>query len=198
MATEIYELKVSFFQAGQYAQVVFHEKIVDPTEANDYLVAGQLLNALDDGVPSWLLRLQQMMSTECYISSVRAKRIWPTGGNSAVQFFQVGDVPGQVAEEIEAQQTAMVIIWLSDTTPDITGRNFIPGTPDDALEASRWEADAYTRANNFIAKHLPGFSVAAGVFEPVIFNRATHVARLMSHGYLSPKPGTLRKRELAI
>lgn len=198
MATEYFEFKVSTVQAGQHAQCVFHYRIIDPTESNDYVLASQLLQALDDGAPSWLTEFRDMMSDDAFISSVRAKRLKPLYGNSAVQFFQPATLPGTVALPCEALQTAAVIVWLSDTDPSDTGRNFIPGVPSDALDASRWDAAHYTRVENFIAKHLPGFSVAAGIFEPVIYKVSALTGRLMSHGYLSPKPGVIRRREVPI
>lgn len=199
MANEYYELDVGFSCAGQFAMCVFHYRIADPTEPDEYEVANQLINALDDGGgTAWIVRLMQMISEDAFFSSARAKRVAPTGGNMAGQTFEATDFPGAIASEIHTQQVSACLIWVSDGTPGVSGRNFIPGVPENALDSSRWEAAFQALADVFIAKHLTGFSVAAGIFLPVIYDRVAKTGIVPDNGYLSPLVGTQRRREIPV
>lgn len=199
MANEYYEMDVAFSSAGQLAMCVFHYRIADPTDPDEYEVASQLVNAIDDGGgTSWITRLMQMMSEDAFLSSVRAKRVAPTGGNLAGQAFEPTDFPGAIASEIHTQQVAACLIWVSDSNPGKSGRNFIPGVPENALASSRWEAAFQALANTFIAVHLTGFSVAAGVFLPVVYDRVAKTGFVPDNGYISPLVGTQRRREIPV
>lgn len=199
MANEYYELDIGFSCAGQFAMCVFHYRIADPSNPDDFEVAQQLINALDDGgATSWLFRLAEMMSDEAFISSARAKRVFPSGGNMAGTTFETTDFPGQITSPIHTQQVAACLIWVADGTPGVSGRNFIPGVPENALLSSRWESAFQTIANTFIAKHLTGHSVAAGIFLPVIYDRVAHNGPVPDNGYLSPLVGTQRRREVPV
>lgn len=199
MANEFYQLDVGFSCAGQFAMCVFHYRIADPTEPDEYVVAEQLIDALDDGgATAWILRLMQMISQDAFFSSARARRVFPAGGNMAGQAFGPMEFPGAVPVEIHTQQVAACLIWVSDGTPGKTGRNFIPGVPESALVSSRWQAAFQALADTFIAKHLTGFSVAAGIFLPVIYDRVAHTGIVPDNGYLTPLVGTQRRRELPV
>lgn len=197
MAIEIYELRLSIISAGMHSQCVFHYRIDNTGDENDFNVASQLRQSLDDGAPGtvWIVKLQSCMSEDAYISYVSARRIASTGGNASPQQFAPADFPGLVAEEIHTQQVAGVLIWLSATEIENTGRTFVPAVPESFLESGRWTAAAYTAYEDFITKHLTGHSIAAGVCLPVIYDRVAKTGRILQNGYLSAKVGTIRKRE---
>jgi len=200
MANEYYQLDLGLNCAGQFAMCVFHYVIADPTNPNEFEVAGQLVTALETGGPpvSWISKLQVILSNEAFISSARAKRVAPTGGNTAGQAFLPTDFPGDELSPIHTQQIAAVVIWPNDTEADAFGRNFIPGIPESALVAGRWEGPFQTLVDAFITKHVVGHTVAAGIFLPVVFNRTTHLGDVINAGYLSPKVGTQRRREVPV
>lgn len=199
MATEYFQLQAHFSCAGQFAMCVFHYRIIDPSESDEYLLARQLIEAIDDGGgTSWIMRLMQMQSEDSFLSSVVAKRVAPTGGNTAAQPFVPTDFPGAIGVEIGTQQIAACLIWIADGTPGESGRNFIPGVPEDALISSRWTEDFYDLADVFIAKHLTGFSVAGGIFLPVVYDRVAETGFVPDNGYLSPLVGTQRRREVPV
>lgn len=200
MATEYYQAIVRWIVAGQRAENVFMYRIINPTEPDEWLVAQQLGAAMEvHAAPTdWLSRLRNLLSDEAFLSSISIKRVAPTGGNTAVAVYEPTDVVGNVAFPVETQQNAACIIWVNETTADITGRNFIPGTANSEYLKSRWKDTFETKVGLFIATHLPGFSVTAGHFDPVIYNRDTKVGLLMTNGYLSQKIGTQRRREVPV
>lgn len=200
MATDYYQVNVRFICAGQPAEIVLHYRIIDPSNSDEWVVANQLGAAISEfnDPTDWLSRLLNLMSNEAWLSSIRIKRVAPTGGNTASDSWLPDERPGNVEAEIDAQQVAACVIWCNETTADKTGRTFIPGISTDSTDQSRWP-DAYiTNVNLFIAKHLTGFTVTAGIFEPVIFDRTAKTGLLMTSGYLTPRIGTQRRREVPV
>lgn len=197
MAIEVYELVANFFSGGEPCSCVFNYWIDNTGNVHPYTVASQLRQAIDDGVPpaTWLSRLVNCLSNEAYLSYVSARMVNPAGGQASVQRFPPTVFPGGVLEPIHTQQVCGTLIWVSTTEPENTGRNFLPGVPETFLTGSRWQSDAYDAYELFAAQHIAGFSVAAGLFLPVIYNRTAKTFRPISNGYLSPMPGTQRKRE---
>lgn len=199
MADEYYELKLGVVSQGQFALCVFNYRIANPGSADDWLVADEFYQALDDGgATSFLNRFRNMMSTGAFVSSIRVRRVGPTGGNTAGQTFEATDFPGTIASPIHTQQIAACLIWVSETTPGQTGRNFIPGMAEISLDESRWSDAFKALAALFIEKFRTGISTASGVFVPVIFDRVAKTGPLINNGYLSPKVGTQRRRELPV
>lgn len=199
MANEYYQLSVGINAAGQYSELDFVYRIADPTEPDDFVVASQLVAVLDDGVAlSWIRRLFDCMSADCFLSSVRAKRVAPNGGNTASAIFEATDVIGDLSGDLGTQQTSGCLIWVNETDPDRTGRNFLPGVPEDMVDAGRFDIVYKTAIGLFVAKHITGFTVAAGIFLPVTFDRVTKTGLVVQDGYLSPRPGRQRRRELPI
>jgi hypothetical protein len=135
------------------------------------------------------------MSNDGYVSYFSARKLSPTGGNSANLQIEPSQYPGLVSADIHTQQTCGCIIWASALKPENTGRTFLPAVPKTFLESSRWQPAAYTAYDAFVEKHVTGFSILSGVLLPCIYDRTLLSGRNIAHGYLSPKPGTLRKRE---
>lgn len=199
MATHYFNLDVSYVCAGQYAMNRFDYRIIDPSTTDDWVLAKELVNVIDDGgALSWTTKNNLIRSNQSFISAFRARQFAPTGGNTCSFVAEPSNFPGARLSGINTQQIAACINWIPTTSGPKMGRNFIPGIPEDALLGSRWEDDYVTAVDEFIAKHLSGFSTVSGVWEPIIWNREDETAALMSEGYLSPKPGTQRRRETPI
>lgn len=201
MATEIYESMVSFQLGRQYAAIVQHWKIVDPTLPNDFLVARDLVNAmfLEGAAPTrYITRLKNLLSEEVYISAIRARRIHPTGGNTFVRWFQSDAQVGARDGQPHTQQVAACIIWLSSADTNLTGRTFIPGISEDDLDGGRFTALYQVETNNFVERVKAGFAPSAGLFTPVIWRRGPKVGVQIDDGYVTPHVGTQRRREKPI
>jgi hypothetical protein len=200
MAEVIYELRVGVIAAQQYALNVFHYYVTNPSIADDFVMASDLRQSLDDGgaPTSWIYKFQQMLATDAFVSSVSARQIWPTGGNASPQAMEPTDFPGAFPSETSALQLAGRINWFSEEAPNKVGGNFIPGVSVAAITASRWEADYKTAADNFIAKHITGHTLPGGTALPCIWDRTNEQFYRIIDGYLSVKPGSMRRREKPI
>lgn len=199
MATEYYSLTLGYNVAGQYAANVFHYRIEDPSDPDEFECAKQLALAIDDGAAlSWTTKLQAMLSDQAYISSIMTRRAFPVGSNTARQQFETDDFPGAIASPVHTQQVAACIIWVSESTPGRTARNFMPGVPETALDSSRWTDAFQTLVQAFITKHITGFSTPVGIFIPCIYDRTTHTGPTVGDGYLTPLVGTQRGREVSV
>lgn len=200
MAEVIYELRVGIMVAQQYALNVFHYYVDNPSIADDFTMADDLRQSLDDGgaPTSWMYKLQQMLSSDSFVSSVIARQIYPTGGNSSPQAFEATDFPGGFPGDASALQLAGRINWFSEEAPDKVGGNFIPGVSLSAILASRWEEDYKIAAAAFIAKHITGHTLPGGTALPCIWDRTNSLFYRIIDGYLSVKPGTQRRREKPI
>ena len=200
MAREYYELGVRIIVRGFPMECVFHGFIDSPSVANEFEVASSIVAAVDDGGPpiGWIYRLVLLMSEEAYVSTIRCRRITAGGGNTSAAFFQEADFPGAVEGAVSATQTAGCVIWNSDEATDKTGRNFIPAVSVESIENGRFDAAYQTAIDDFIAKTITGFAVSAGTFLFCFWNQEDEVGYQITGGYLSPKPGTQRRREVPL
>lgn len=200
MAMNYYQLRVHARCAGNFAECVFVYMINNPTEPDDWALAAQLNAVLDDGGPgvSWISKLMALMSEDTFLTTIWCRKIAPGGGNTAVISFAPLTILGTFAGTVGAVQVAACINWVNETPDTHMGRNFIPGISEGALEGSRFTSTYQTAVNAFIAKHVVGFSVAGGIFLPCIFDREAETGVRADDGYLSPKVGTQRKRELPV
>lgn len=200
MAEVIYELRVGVIAAQQYALNVFHYYVDNPSIADDYTMASDLRQSLDDGGPptAWIYRFISMLATDAFVSSVSARQIYPSGGNASPQAMEPTDFEGAFPGETTALQVAGRINWFSEEAPDKVGGNFIPGVSATAISASRWEDDYKIAVNAFIAKHITGHTLPGGTALPCIWDREAEQFYRIIDGYLSVKPGTIRRREKPI
>lgn len=196
MPDQILELRVNGFAGRDFCQTVFHYK-TDAPDADDFQEAGKLIGALDDGVnPNvWLTRFLNCCSDAYNLTTLSARRVNGTGGNTWVTRLPGSGLPGNESGPAHANQAAGVLIWIADPEPENTGRNFMPGVPESFCEGGRWTAAAYTAYEAFITFHLAGLTVGGDFFQPVLWDRLAATSRDLEHGYLSPKLGTLRRRE---
>jgi hypothetical protein len=90
------------------------------------------------------------------------------------------------------------MIWTNAEEPDVTGRSFIPGVSQSDIAGGRFSTDFYTRANDFIARHQVGLNISAGIAYFGIYQRVPQTILNITGGYLSPKVGTQRRREVPL
>jgi len=195
MATEIFEVVTSFVGAQQYAAIVQHEKIVDPI-SGDWDTAAQIVEDMISGgvAPFLLTRLSELIAEDTFISSLRCRRVFPAGGNTAVQVFTAAAFPGGAAGPVHATQVAACIIFPSEAANGLHGRNFIPFVSESDLDENRFTDDFKTRVVAYATRLAAGGSITSGDYTPVIYNRTLHTSFDLVNAYLSPKPGTQRRR----
>lgn len=200
MATDIYRTDVTMDMQGQMASIVQTWKCIDPTSDNTMLIANNLINGLLDGIfpIGYINRLRALLSEDTFISSIRATRIFAGGGTGAVQVFQRDEHVGTIESTYHTGQLAGVVVWVTSSRPEVTGRNFIPGVPESMIEGGRF-IDAYrTAIDNFVLTSITGFTTPETLFTPVVWDREAEAFYDIDDGYLSLKPGTQRRREKPI
>lgn len=195
MATHIYQATFGFVGVQQFAAIVQHFKIEDPT-ASDWDTAFQMVaNMIDDGGLTSLVQvLADLISEDAFISSLRIRQIRPTGGNTAVQVFLSTDFVGTRVGEIHASQVAATLIFPSEAADAKFGRNFIPFISEDDLDGNRFTNDFKDAAIAYAAKLTGGGSITSGDYLPVVYNREDFTSFLIENAYLSSKVGTQRRR----
>lgn len=197
MAKQYYDLTVNVNVAGFPMANVFRLFIEDPSVSNEFEVAGSIINALTVGAgpTAWMFRYRALMSEFAYVSNILCRRASNGGGNTAEAILQTDTLPGLAEGDVMASQVAACVIWLNDDLPHRTGRSFIPAVSVDDLDGGRFTTDFQTRCDDFIARHLSGFAVAAGTALFCTFDSEFNIGYQISGGYLSPKVGTQRRRE---
>jgi len=197
MAFQYYDLTVNVNIGGFPMANVFRLRAEDPTEANEFSQAKQIINELSVGAgpTAWLFRYRAMLSEMAYVSNILCRRASTGGGNTAEAVLQIDTLPGLAAGDVAASQVAACLIWANDDIPDKTGRTFIPAISIEDIGNGRFTSDFRDRAEDFIARHITGLATAGGTFFPVTFDSEFDVGYEITGGYLSPKVGTQRRRE---
>lgn len=199
MANYYYEQRLRIMCASQFAECVFNWVGDLATPPSKTEAASQLNSIWEVGggtAPMFLLR--SLLSDECFVSSMRCRQISPAGGNTVSQTFEALSFPGLVASPVTTQQIAACIIWINSVTPDRTGRTFIPGVPNNAIESSRFTSGYATAVATFANRLLGGLVVALGTFNLVTLDRVTKTGPIVENQYLSVKPGTQKRREVSV
>jgi len=197
MAKQYYALEVRTVVAGFPMANAFTLFIDDPSVANEFLVAQSIINELSVGAgpTAWLFRFRALMSEQVYISNILCRRMSNGGGNTAEVILQTDTLPGLAPDVPVATQAAAVAIWTNTEQPNHTGRTFVPGISKDDLQDGRFIGTFQSRFDDFIARHVAGLNVSAGIAFFCTFDREFNVGYQIIDGYLSPKVGTMRKRE---
>lgn len=199
MATEYYRTVLSFVCAGQFAQVVQHWGIVDPTNPNPFEVAQSFVEAFEaDNAGGFAPnRVQAILSADCFLSSLRCRRISPSAGAEAIRVFPPTMFVGDFASTVESAGVAGCSIWIPSSEDGSTGRTFWPGVAEIAIDGGYFTS-AYENAMNALITEIVdvGIITPPGTFLPYL-KKGPLVAPTFSaifSGYLSPSPATIRKR----
>jgi hypothetical protein len=201
MAVEHYEVVISATLAGQFVQTVQHVKATIASPVNAF--ASALLIAQDIATNGIIDAWCDMLPGDWVGSSIRVKKVDGSGGPTAIVL--VGDwsqAVGQRAGGISSAQVNPLIIWIGTTTPDKTGRLFVPGVAEDDIDNMIIVAPLLALYQTFISAWIAGGTVG-GVdsYHGCIVRRTTgappHVfasGDLIFAGQVSPLIGTQRKR----
>lgn len=187
---------ISMVCAGNYAVIVQHWRINDSIIPGQFGLAKSLRDALIAPVSgdSVCEMLAACMGDDCYLSGIRVKEFSPLVATStAVVLLPTTDFPGDFGGTIDAAQVAGCVIWVPSTATAESGRNFLPGVSEDAIESGLF-VDAYRDAlGPYVDAMLAGVVGTAGTFE-FCLRHTPNTFTPIAHGYLSPTPGTIKKR----
>lgn len=126
MSVSVYRLSIQYNTAGQYAQNVLHYQFDDSLFTNSVLAAAALNNAWNTHCAG---ALKDCLSTHTQILSLKSRKLTGGGGFEAVRLGVAGDI-GTRTGDLSASGLAPVIRFITNATPPITGRIFLPGISD--------------------------------------------------------------------
>jgi hypothetical protein len=201
MAVEHYECVFSGTLAGQFVQTVLNVKATIAVPVNAFATA--LLIAQDIAANGIQSSFAACLPVDYLFTSLRVKKIDGSGGPTAIVLVSdFTDPAGVRAGSISSAQVNPLIIWIGTTTPDKTGRTFIPGVSETDIDDMILVAGLITAYQAFIADWIAGGTIG-GVddYHGCIVHRTTgappHVfssGDLIFAGQVSPLIGTQRKR----
>lgn len=126
MAAHTYRLTISYNVAGQFAQNVLHYRFEDGAFSTTVAAAAALNNAFNTHCSG---PLKDALSLHVQILSYKSRLVDSHGGFEAVLLGVAGDV-GNRAGDLSASGLAPLIRFITNATPPVTGRMFLPGVSD--------------------------------------------------------------------
>jgi len=198
MANHRLEVATSIQCGYDYAMIVQHFGVDNPTETNPFKLAKEVLTALGTpGASDYVDLLSPLLGNDCFVQAMRVRQLAPTSGQTAVKVYDPGDLPGS-GNPHESSQVAGCVIWLTAADAGLNGRTFLPGVPQGRVQlgrfASAYKVDLQAWGDAVIA----GYSFASGMLLPYLKHGGPAVYTRIVNGYLSPTPGTQRRRLVPI
>lgn len=198
MALRYFESMLSTICGGQYCATVHHFALDESSGPADDFVIAQQINTMwtdEDLLQEYMTMLAE---DDCFASSLRTREVGAAGGNTAVETFSKTDYPGTFSGGVQAFQVAACFIWVTTGSDNVVGRTFIPGISTEAVVEGRFSPSFKTAANTFGDNYITSKSISAGPVVPIVFNRTLHAGQAITGGYVSPKVGTQRRREMPV
>lgn len=181
---------------GDYTGVAHHFNVVDPAISDPWLLAEQLRQELEgSGASAGLFApLQAALANDCEIQSLRVRQIYPTPGPTNVKVYGVGDYPGGFGGDVESNSVAGCSIWVTGAQLGLSGRTFWPGVSNDAISNGRFTAP-YVVAIRDVIDYLKANIVGTSeTWRMELRTRIGNIYNDVVEGYLSPTPGTMKRR----
>lgn len=196
MADQFYESVIGFNIGGNYAAVVHHWVGDDGGGETAFEAAEMLATALetDWGASSALFELiTAIMAEDCFISSIRTRRLSSGGGATYAKLFTTTDWVGVFTGNSDSAGVAGCMLKFTSTNPKIQGRTFWPGVSEEALLDGRFINDYHSAFLDVMIRFLDTFTETI-VFSARLKHGAIPSYTALSALELSPTPGTIRRR----
>lgn len=196
MATHVHRNVIGLNIGGNFAAIVQHFSIVDPSETNGFLLAKDLVIAQE--APSagdpYIQAICEIMATDCFVSSNRAAQLTPTLGTLYARSFAPDAFPGALAGETDSAAVAAVLTTIPAGLTSIHGRNFYPGAPPSHLINGRYTDDYKTRLSAMATVLEDGIAGDFGTWIHTLkYDDPAQYVPIV-HYQLGLTPGTIRKR----
>lgn len=194
MAIETYEHVITGHLAGQFVQTVLHSTIDNSGSYSPYMVAQDLNNHFiqEDEL---LQKFLEVLPAEYKGSSLRTRRVGPTGGPTAIALASEWEYDeGQLGNGISSQQVNPLLIWIPVNNPAKTGRVFFPGCAEAQIDNGVLQSGIISAMTAFGDYMDSGWTVAAGTGKGAVLRRATKTGDPIGYHRVSPLIGTQRRR----
>lgn len=194
MPEEAYEHVITGHLSGQFVQTVLHSVIENTSSTNPYAVA-EMLNDLFIGENELLSVFLDALPANYVGSSIRTRRVGPTGGPTAIALASLWDVSvGQRVGDIQSQQVNPLLILIPVDEPAKTGRIFMPGASEADIDEGQIQSGLVAKMNDLGTYLDAGWTVAAGTGKGGVYRRATKTVDPLGYFRVSPLIGTQRRR----
>jgi len=196
MAVQILEIEMHTICAGQLAVNVLHFRR-DEAMTDLFQIAKDAVDLILAGGGSGSFNAEsymEAMSENCFLSLVSAKVVGGTPGPRYPKIVAESAFPGQQVGEVYSQTVACNLKLITASGPDLTGRIFYPGVPEDALVRNRF-TDAYAAIIGQLRSDImAGFAVIGPNWLPVVYSLTVLGAEDVTNIMLVPNPATQRRR----
>lgn len=200
MAVGNYQLVVGINCAGNYTAIVTHWQTPDDSGSSSFDYAKDLALTFmsEAGMNPFILDLLSLLSSDSFISSVVARRVGPVGGNSFAKSYAPTTVVGQLTTPLDASMVAGCFIFLTGADAGLNGRLFLPGVAEESLQNGRWVSDYKSYAFLVGTGWVAGLTGLLSTWKPVLKHGSPPSYTEIKHMYLSPDPGTQRRRRIPV
>jgi len=196
MADQFYESVIGFSIGGNYGAVVHHWQSDDAGGETAFEAAENLADALEtDAIPDTIFDcICAIMANDCFISSIRTRRLSGGGGATYAKLFAGVAFPGTFGGNSDASQVAGCMLKFTSANPKIQGRTFWPGVSEDALIDGRFVDAYHTAFLDLMNRYLDSFTANGQTFMARLKHGAAPTYTAIAACELSPTPGTIRRR----
>jgi len=200
MAVECYEYIISGSISQQFCQNIFHFN-VDNTAATDPFTMATAILTKTNTSANLLEKWCDCLPGDYIISSVRCRRLLPTGGPTAILLHAALSTSGGGRSGASSTSSvAPLMIWLTTLRPAKTGRTYFPGCSVDDLEGNTLASGLVTALTAFGIIMRDGFTPASPAYlcNAAVVRRAISAADDITAYRVSPIIGTQRRRQRPI
>lgn len=196
MAAVFHESVIGFNIGGNYAAVVHHWASDDGGGETAFEQAEDLADALENDAGATVTlfaAICALMADDCFISSIRTRKISGTGGATFARLFAAGDYPGVYGGLTDAAQVAACMIKITNVSAQVMGRTYWPGISEDATSGGRFTDVFDGEFTNLVERYLATFT-SGMTWDAVLKHGLVPTFSPVIWGELSPTPGTIRRR----
>jgi len=197
MAHTTYETVFSGILAGEFVQTVMHWDLNEPGSPEAPFQVAKDLGTSLASAGGFIDKFTAALPTDYTMKSVRTRRVSDSGGPTHIVLQAAINAPeGQRAGDVQAAQVCPMMIWIPTTSPDKTGRTFMPGASEADIDEMQISSDLITALEDMIGGFIAGGTtdVLSIPYVGCIWRRGTSAADVVADGYVSPRIGTQRRR----
>jgi len=200
MAIQVVETLIAFNIGGNYGAVV-HQWQTDVTGGeNAFEQAADVVDAIQSGGPlatPLMEAMQAILAEDCFVSSIKARRLTSGGGATYMRAYATTDFPGTFAGLSDSAQVAGTMLKYTSGPARRQGRTFWPGVSEDATVGGRFTAAYESNFLDLRTNFLAGVENTY-LWLPMLKYGPTPSYASIIFTELSATPGTIRRRLVPI
>lgn len=201
MSNTTYETVFSGILASEFVQTVMHWQLDEPGSPSPPFQVAKDLGMTIAGAVNFAEKFCGALPEDYTMKSIRTRRVSDGGGPTHI-VLQAGiaTTTGQRTGSISSAQVCPMIIWIPTTSPDKTGRTFMPGVSEDDIDEMQIVSGLIAALEVVIDAYIAGGTtdVLSIPYQGAIYRRGGPTTDLVADGYVSPRIGTQRRRLIPV